>query len=84
MHLGENLGRTGNRGHGPVGAGPAELMREPAVQAALDAAQRNEPHFLNEQSPGLRDPAPPFKEELRGTELEQLFKSLGLADVRNG
>ncbi|HEV8145930.1 MAG TPA: M20/M25/M40 family metallo-hydrolase [Bryobacteraceae bacterium] len=61
---------------------PAALMREPAVQAALDAAQRYEPHFLNEQARICEIPAPPFKEELRGKELERLFKSLGLADVR--
>jgi tripeptide aminopeptidase len=60
----------------------ATLMQEPAIKAALDAAQRNEPHFIEEQIRICEIPAPPFKEEARGKELERLFRQLGLKDVR--
>ncbi len=61
---------------------PSALMQEPAIRAALDAAKRNEPHFIDEQIRICEIPAPPFKEEARGRELERLFKQLGLTDVR--
>lgn len=58
------------------------LMQEPAVKAALEAVQRNEPHFIDEQIRVCEIPAPPFKEEMRGKEMERIFKQLGLKDVR--
>jgi tripeptide aminopeptidase len=61
---------------------PAALMQEPAIQAALDAAVRNEPHFIEEQIRVCEIPAPPFKEEARGKEMARLFQQLGLKDVR--
>jgi tripeptide aminopeptidase len=60
----------------------AALMQEPTVKAALDAAKRNEPHFIEEQIRVCEIPAPPFKEEARGKEMERVFKKLGLQDVR--
>jgi tripeptide aminopeptidase len=60
----------------------AALMREPAIKAALDAAVRNEPHFIEEQIRVCEIPAPPFKEEARGKEMARLFQQLGLKDVR--
>src|SRR5450432_211065 len=61
---------------------PASLMQDPTIKAALDAAKRNEPHFIDEQIRVCEIPAPPFKEELRAAEMERLFKKLGLKDVR--
>lgn len=61
---------------------PAELMNDPAVRAALGAAQRNEPAAIEQQVRLCEIPAPPFKEELRGKELRRLFEELGLKDVR--
>jgi tripeptide aminopeptidase len=64
------------------GQSAAALARDPAVKAALDAAARNEPHFIEEQIRVCEIPAPPFKEEARGRDMERLFKQLGLNDVR--
>ncbi|HTS62971.1 MAG TPA: M20/M25/M40 family metallo-hydrolase [Candidatus Acidoferrales bacterium] len=61
---------------------PAELLRDPAVRAAMDAAVRNEPQILDLQVHICEIPAPPFKEEARGRELARLFNQLGLQDVR--
>src|SRR5437867_1416041 len=61
---------------------PEELMKDPAVRAALDAARRNEPRTLELQAKVCEIPAPPFKEEVRGRELKRLFQELGLHDVR--
>jgi tripeptide aminopeptidase len=60
----------------------ARLAEDPAVKAALDAARRNESHFIDEQIRVCQIPAPPFHEEARGKELERLFNSMGLANVR--
>jgi tripeptide aminopeptidase len=60
----------------------AALIADPTIKAALDAARRNEPHFIDEQIRVCQIPAPPFKEETRGKEMERLFKQLGLQDVR--
>jgi acetylornithine deacetylase/succinyl-diaminopimelate desuccinylase-like protein len=61
---------------------PSELIRQPAVKAALDAAKRNEPKFIGEQVRMCEIPAPPYKEELRGQELKRLFGNMGLQNVR--
>jgi tripeptide aminopeptidase len=61
---------------------PARLAEDPTIKAALDAARRNEAHFIDEQTRFCQIPAPPFKEEARGKEFESLFKNLGLEDVR--
>ena len=60
----------------------ARLAQDPTVKAALDAVQKNEPHFIDEEVRICEIPAPPFKEEVRGRELERMFKALGLEDVR--
>jgi acetylornithine deacetylase/succinyl-diaminopimelate desuccinylase-like protein len=49
---------------------------------ALDAARRNEPHFIDEQIRVCEIPAPPFHEEARGREMERLFQQQALKDVR--
>ncbi len=61
---------------------PAELMNEPTVRAALDAAKRNEPEAIEQEIAICQIPAPPFHEEVRGKELKRLFEGLGLHDVR--
>jgi tripeptide aminopeptidase len=67
----------------PAGAqSPADLMADPTVRAALDAARRNEPATLDLQARICEIPAPPFHEEQRGLELKRLFEGLHLKDVR--
>jgi tripeptide aminopeptidase len=56
--------------------------QSPEIKAALDAVQKNEPHFIEEQIRLCEIPAPPFKEEVRGKELQRLFLAAGLKDVR--
>lgn len=60
---------------------PAALLADPAVKAALAAAKRNEPRFIEEQIRICQIPAPPFKEDRRGLELKRLFESFGLKNV---
>jgi acetylornithine deacetylase/succinyl-diaminopimelate desuccinylase-like protein len=64
------------------GQSAAELAQNTQIKAALEAAQRNEPHFTQEQIRVCEIPAPPFHEEARGKEMERIFKELGLQDVR--
>ncbi|HLK49210.1 MAG TPA: M20/M25/M40 family metallo-hydrolase, partial [Bryobacteraceae bacterium] len=64
------------------GQEPAVLMRDPAVRAALDAVRGNEPHFIDEQIRICQIPAPPFHEDMRGRELERLFRQMSLQNVR--
>jgi len=52
------------------------------VKAALEAAKRNEPKFIDEEVRICEIPAPPFHEIERGRELQRLFTGLGLKDVR--
>ena len=61
---------------------PANLMNDPAVRAALDAAQRNEPRTLDLQARLSEIAAPPFHEQTRALELRRLFEDLRLKDVR--
>src|SRR5438128_11973392 len=61
---------------------PAELLQNPAVRAALDAAKRSEPATLEQQVKVCEIPAPPFHEQARGQELKRLFEGLALKDVR--
>jgi acetylornithine deacetylase/succinyl-diaminopimelate desuccinylase-like protein len=60
----------------------AKLAEDPAIKAALEAAKRNEAHFIDEQARFCEIAAPPYKEEVRGKEFEKLFKNLGLENVR--
>src|SRR6266702_2552952 len=64
------------------GQTPAQLLNDPTVRAALDAAKRNEAQAIEQQVHVCEIPAPPFKEDERGKELKRLFESLGLKDVR--
>lgn len=60
----------------------AKLAEDPTIKAALEAAKKNEAHFIDEQVRVCEIPAPPFKEEVRGKEFERLFKEAGLQNVR--
>jgi tripeptide aminopeptidase len=60
---------------------PEELTKDPTVKAALEAAKRYEPKALDEEARICEIPAPPFKEQVRGKELERLFRQLGLQNV---
>ena len=64
------------------GQDAARLAEDPTVKAALAAVKQNEPHFVEEQIRICEIPAPPFHEEVRGKELERLFKEAGLENVR--
>jgi acetylornithine deacetylase/succinyl-diaminopimelate desuccinylase-like protein len=57
-------------------------MNDPAVRAAMEAAQRNESATLDLEARICQIPAPPFHEETRALELKRLFEELGLKDVR--
>src|SRR5579872_4322116 len=61
---------------------PSALLHDAGVKAALEAARRNEPKFIDEEVRICEIPAPPFHETERGRELERLFNGLGLKDVR--
>lgn len=61
---------------------PTELLSDPTVRAAMEAARRNEPQILDLQVRVCEIPAPPFHEEARGRELARLVTELGLKDVR--
>jgi tripeptide aminopeptidase len=56
--------------------------QDPAIKVALEAVQRNEPHFIEEQIRICEIPAPPFKEEARAKEFEKIFQAMGLQNVR--
>jgi acetylornithine deacetylase/succinyl-diaminopimelate desuccinylase-like protein len=59
-----------------------QLLKDPAVKAAVAAVERAEPQVLEEQIRLCEIPAPPFKEEERAAELARSFKALGLENVR--
>jgi acetylornithine deacetylase/succinyl-diaminopimelate desuccinylase-like protein len=61
---------------------PADFIKDPAVKAALDAAKANEAQTIADQIRFCEIPAPSFKEEIRGRELQRVFQELGLQNVR--
>jgi len=61
---------------------PDALLKDPTVQAAMKAAERNEAQIIEQQIHVCEIPAPPFHEDERGKELKRLFEGLGLKDVR--
>ena len=61
---------------------PADLLKDPAVHAALDAAKASERQTVEDQIRFCEIPAPSFKEEARGRELQRVFQQLGLQNVR--
>jgi tripeptide aminopeptidase len=61
---------------------PADLLKDPAVKAAVDAAKATEAQTIADQIRFCEIPAPEFKEEVRGLELKRVFTQLGLQNVR--
>jgi acetylornithine deacetylase/succinyl-diaminopimelate desuccinylase-like protein len=59
-----------------------ELLRDPAVKVALDAARRAEPRTIDDQVRFCEVPAPPFGESARGEVLRREFIAAGLRNVR--
>src|SRR5262249_10608730 len=60
----------------------ARLLRERSVIAALQSAKDDEPQTIADQIRLCEIPAPPFKESQRGTAYADLFRTLGLKNVR--
>jgi acetylornithine deacetylase/succinyl-diaminopimelate desuccinylase-like protein len=65
-----------------LGATLATLVRNRAVAHAFSFIDSSAERFNAEHVRICEIPAPPFKEEVRGRELERLFAELGLRDVR--
>ena len=61
---------------------PGDLLKEPAVKAAIDAAKATEAQTIADQIRFCEIPAPSFKEDARGQELKRVFQQLGLQNVR--
>jgi len=61
---------------------PADLVKDPAVKAAIDGAKATEPQTIEDQIRFCEIPAPSFKEDVRGRELQRVFQQLGLQNVR--
>jgi acetylornithine deacetylase/succinyl-diaminopimelate desuccinylase-like protein len=61
---------------------PGDLLKDPAVKAAIDAAKATEAQTIADQIRFCEIPAPEFKEEVRGQELKRVFTQLGLQNVR--
>src|SRR5215813_10234091 len=63
-------------------AAPADLLKDPAVKAALDYAKAHEDETIANQIRFCEVPAPSFKETARGEVLKQVFQEIGLENVR--
>src|SRR2546428_11451458 len=62
----------------------AELVKDPAVKAAREAAHANAAQTIAHQIRFCEGPAPSFKETARGEVLARTFAQLGLRNVRGG
>src|SRR5205814_3321955 len=61
---------------------PADLVRDAAVKSAVEGAKASEAQTIEDQIRFCEIPAPSFKEEVRGRELQRVFQQLGLQNVR--
>jgi tripeptide aminopeptidase len=59
-----------------------ELLKDPAVAAALATVKGAEAETIADQIRFCEIPAPSFKEEVRGRELQRVFRNIGLQNVR--
>lgn len=59
-----------------------DMLKDPAVKAALDAAKAGESQTIEDQIRFCEVPAPSFKEAARADVLKQTFQQLGLQNVR--
>jgi len=60
----------------------SDLLKDPAVMAAIDAAKANEAQAIEDEIRFCEVPAPSFMETARGELLKQTFQQLGLQNVR--
>jgi acetylornithine deacetylase/succinyl-diaminopimelate desuccinylase-like protein len=60
----------------------ARLLQDPAIKAAVDGIRAAEPQTLEDQVRLCEVEAPPFKEAKRAQLYAQMFKEIGLANVR--
>jgi tripeptide aminopeptidase len=60
----------------------AKLMHDAAVKAAVEGLRASEPQTLEDQIRLCEVEAPPFKESKRAQVYAQMFKHIGLANVR--
>jgi tripeptide aminopeptidase len=60
----------------------ASLLQNPPLKAAVAAAKANEPQTIEDQIRFCEIPAPSFKEDARGKELQRVFQQVGLQNVR--
>jgi len=74
-------GMAGVSSQAPASA-PLDVLRNPAVKAALASVKENESKAIEDQIRFCEIPAPSFKEEARGRELQRVFQQVGLQDVR--
>ena len=74
-------GMAGVSSQAPASA-PLDVLRNPAVKAALASVKENESKAIEDQIRFCEIPAPSFKEEARGRELQRVFQLIGLQDVR--
>jgi acetylornithine deacetylase/succinyl-diaminopimelate desuccinylase-like protein len=73
---------AGGSAYAQGSASPADLVKDPAVKAALDGIKATEGQTIDDQIRFCEIPAPSFKEETRGLELKRVFTELGLQNVR--
>lgn len=76
------VGLTAGRLTAQQPAAVAGLSKDPAVQAAFEAARASEALTVRDQIRFCEIPAPPFGEKARGEVLKQEFERLGLQNVR--
>ena len=63
-------------------AAPRDLLKQPSVAAALARIKDTEADTVADQIRFCEIPAPSFKEEARGRELQRVFQQIGLVNVR--
>jgi acetylornithine deacetylase/succinyl-diaminopimelate desuccinylase-like protein len=66
----------------PAAVPPRDLMKDSAVAAALAMVKNTEADTIRDQIRLCEIPAPSFKEEVRGRELQRVFQQIGLQNVR--
>lgn len=66
----------------PGGVHVTALMQDASVKAALAGVKATEAQTIEDQIRFCEIPAPSFKEEVRGKELQRVFQQLGLQNVR--
>ena len=64
------------------GAQVSALVQDGSIKAALAAVKATEAQTIEDQIRFCEIPAPSFKEEARGRELQRVFQQLGLQNVR--